>query len=109
MKEGDEIDALIDMYLNDDEYEYFEATIIVDVELKAIFDHLVYDKEYIFSIPSFYLNSSLDFMSSIDQNGIYDVMDDAVAMINRDIDDCKYGIHIIGIQNINFKPIATED
>ena len=56
------------MHVSDEDYE---ATIIVDVDLRAIFHHSAYDEEDDFTTESFYFSCSLDFMCSVDLTNIY--------------------------------------
>ena len=95
IKEGDEIDALIDMYVKNENYE---AKIIGDV---------VYDENDSSSFDC-YFNSGCEGIFSIDQDNLNDVMNEAVAVIHKDIDADRDRMNIIGINKIRYKPIITE-
>ena len=89
--------------------EGYEAKILVDVSLRVRLHHLVSDEEDNFSTTSFCFNSDNDCVYSVDQHNMNDVMDEAVAIIHRDIDDDRDRMNIIGVHNIGFKLIITEN
>ena len=105
MKEGDEIDSLIDKYVG---YESYKAIIIVDVVLCVRFHHFNYFEEDAYSSYGFDFHSGRHLMGSIDQDKKTDVTEYAVATICRNIGNGRDIMNIVGVKNIRFKLIIDE-
>ena len=105
MKEGDEIDSLIDKYVG---YESHKAIIIVDVALCVRLHHFHYFEDDEYSSYGFDFHSGRHLMGSIDQDNITDVMEFTVATICRNIDNGRNIMNIVGVKNIRFKLIIDE-
>ena len=105
MKEGGEIDSLIDKYVG---YENYKAIIIVDVCLYVRFHRFNYDEDVEYSRYCFDFHSGRHFMGSMDQDNITDVMEYAVATIRRNIDHERDRMKIVGVEHIEFHLIIDE-
>ena len=105
MKEGDEIDSLIDKYVG---YESYKAIIIVDIILCVRFHHFNYFEDDEYSSYGFDFHSGRHLMGSIDQDNITDVMEYAVATICRNIDNERNTMNIVGVKHIRFILIIDE-
>ena len=105
MKEGDEIDSLIDKYVG---YESYKAIIIIDIILCVTFHHFNYFEDDEYSSYGFDFHSGRHLMGSIDQDNITDVMEYAVATICRNIDNERNTMNIVGVKHIRFILIIDE-
>ena len=105
MKEGGEIDSLIDKYVG---YENYKAIIVVDVCLYVRLHRFNYDEDVEYSRYRFDFHSGRHFMGSMDQDNITDVMEYAVATIRRNIDNEGDRMNIVGVERIEFHLIIDE-
>ena len=96
MKEGEEIDCLVEEYGGED-MDNFE--IFVDVDLRIQFHHFNYDEDEFSKIDCSF-DSSSDCMYSLEYvDDIVYAMDMAIQKIYEEIDELKDKGKILGIDN----------